>query len=142
MKAGFNALLLSAICMIALSPMALSLGSAPGLDWDNYSADRDALLANPALSEGQKELLETELDSLEYFNGEIESAEYDFLLLSDEKSEFTPQDLQEISASNEQTRSGIAQLRQTIAQTKFVDVQGGSGYARNLDNLGAAKSNI
>ncbi len=135
------AFIATAIFLALFCAPAFSLGSVPGLDWDNYSADRDALLANPALTEGQKDLLETDLESIEYFNGEIESAEYDFTLLSDEKSEFTAQDVAEIAASNEQGKAANAQMRETLSGIRFLDTPSGKGYAKVLANAQAARAN-
>ncbi len=126
---------------IALLPSVLALGSLPGLGWSEFEADRDVLLGS--MQDGlQNDMVEFELGRIEYFNGVIEGADYDFLLISDEKTEFTGQDLAEIFADNAQTAEALSKLNDALDAVSISAGAGGEGYDRALDNLKAARSSV
>ncbi len=130
-----------AFCL-AIFPATLALGSSPSLGWEEFAADRDALLADASFSEGQKILMGGYLEDIEYYNGLVESAEYDFLLLSDEKSELDTIDYREIRTANDELEASVAGLNSALVTVVIGDGDDGTGYAKALDNLKAARANL
>ncbi|GEM_PF-7017793 len=138
----FKAFVVLLAFILTLGSFASALGSVRGLGWAEYGADSAVLLEGSGLSGLQKESVGIQLDDIKYFNGKIESAEYDFLLVSDEKSEFTAEDLAELSAANADAKNSIAQLTAAIGLISIQDGASGQGYARILENLRASRANL